>query len=516
MTPTQAIELLVAFSVEHGLIQAEDVRYTRNILLYAIGLSEPSPAFDEGPLPDLPPTATPMLKVLVEHVVLSGAIVDMAFYREQLSAHLMNLLTPPPSQLIRTFESIRGWEGVRAATDWFYHISRMSDYIRVDQIERNIAMVEPSPYGDLQITINLSKPEKDPNEIARAKYSFGTEYPKCMLCVENEGYAGRPAYPSHETLRMIPIELNAEPWYFQYSPYSYYPEHCIVLNKQHTVMTISRRTFQLLLDFLDHFPHYFISSNADLPIVGGSILSHEHFQGGRHEFPMDKAPAYASFRHPEYSGVTIEAVEWPMTCVRLSSQDPRPLVALGGQILDAWCAYDDEDHEILHETDGIAHSTITPVARRTADGTYILQLVLRNNRTSAKHPLGIFHPHRELHHIKRENIGVIEVMGLFILPGRLLNELGQMRGYLTGEKPMVPPAPTNAMAQHYPWIESLRAEHPEDVTEEEASRIIRSSLSGICAKILEHAGVFKLTYAGKAGLAKFLKSVGFLQEGFML
>lgn len=505
MTTGQALEGLLWFAQANGLLRSRDVIFARNALLRALQLD--APVSDEAAAgASLSLTATPYLSVLCDDAVETGILEDLPFFRDQYAAHLMNLLMPLPSQVSDRFEAIKATDGIQAATDWFYAFCRACDYIRVDQIARNIEFTADTAYGEMEITINCSKPEKDPREIARLKDLPSTDYPRCMLCVENEGYAGRPGYPSHETLRVLPMRLRGEPWFFQYSPYSYYNEHCIALNAQHTPMAVSRRTFAMLFAFLAEFPHYFIGSNADLPIVGGSILTHDHFQGGRHLFPMDKAPAYASFASDVTPEVCIEAVRWPMTCIRLTCREQDPLVSLADTLLTAWRGYDDPAQGVYHQSGNIPHNTITPIARQTADG-YVLHLVLRNNRTTAEHPLGIFHPHEDLHHIKQENIGLIEVMGLFILPDRLCRELPALTPYLTGEKPLVRPAADDPLAKHYDWVVSLLQAHGQAASREAADAVLRGAVAQKCTRVLEDAGVFKPTLEGDAALARFLASV---------
>lgn len=511
MQADMALTKLLAYARDKGLLEAADVRFAQNALLNALGLDTP-PENITGEAEALPETATPMLETLCDLAVSRALVEDTPWDRENFAAHLMNLLTPLPSRIIASFEDKRSRHGIQAATDWFYALCRANDYIRVDQIAKNIVYDSPSPYGNLEITINLSKPEKDPREIARLKDTPATGYPACMLCLENEGYYGRPGYPTHATLRILPITLGGEAWGMQYSPYAYYDEHCIALNEVHTPMRVDRRTFALLLDFVRQFPHYFIGSNADLPIVGGSILNHDHFQGGRHLFPMDKAPAYAVFTHKDYPQVRIEAVRWPMTCLRLTAEDDAPLIGLADRILGVWRTYDDPDNGVFHKTGNEPHNTITPIARRTDDGSYILHLVLRNNLTCDEHPLGVFHPHSDLHHIKRENIGLIEVMGLFILPGRLLNELARLEEYLTGCKALTPPPDEDdPLAKHYAWIAELAEATGISHTAEQAQGILRKALSLKCARVLEDCGVFKQTDEGRAALCRFLSATGIRQ-----
>lgn len=508
MKATPWIEKLLVFASEKGLLANEDIYFARNMLLSAMGMEAPDDTIADATMSEVPATATVILDALSTIAASQGIIDDSVFAREQFSAHLMNLLTPLPSQVIATFRALARDGGTEAATDWFYALCRANDYIRVDQIAKNVEYAYPSPVGELEITINLSKPEKDPKEIAKAKNLPSTGYPPCMLCPQNEGYAGRANYPSHESMRIIPIDMNGEAWGLQYSPYSYYPEHCIALNMKHTEMSVSRRSFSLLTSFVDQFPHYFIGSNADLPIVGGSILSHDHFQGGRHVFPLDKAPAYAGFHHDGYADVRIEAVNWPMTTLRITSASKAQIIDLSNHILQAWRPYDDLSREITHATDGRSHNTITPILRKNQAGEYVMQLVLRNNRTSNEHPLGIFHPHADLHHVKKENIGLIEVMGLFILPGRLLAELDGLTGYLTGAKEMQRPADDDPLAKHYDWVATIRDEVPSPLSKDDALQTLRGEVGKKCVRVLEDSGVFKLTHDGRKGLALFLSSVG--------
>ncbi len=508
MLATNTVERLLLFAREKGLLAPEDTHFARNALYRALGMEGPGEGYTSAEPAPLPATATELLLRLADVAVSRGLIGADSDSRDRFGAHLMSLVTPPPSQVARTFAALRGEKGIRAATDWYYALSRASDYIRVDQIARNAAFTAPSPYGDLEITINLSKPEKDPRDIAAARTKKSTGYPACMLCLENEGYAGRPDYPSHETLRTVPLTLGGEAWRMQFSPYVYYDEHCIAFNERHIPMAIERRTFALLLDLVDQLPHYFFGSNADLPIVGGSILSHDHFQGGRHVFPMDNAPAYASFVHPGYPDVKIQAVRWPMTCIRIASFEKGQLIALADELQRAWRLWDDPDHDVIHGTDGVPHNTVTPIARVQADASYLVHLVLRNNRTTAEHPLGIFHPHADLHPIKKENIGLIEVMGLFILPGRLRAEMEALTGYLTGDKPLAEPAPDDPAAKHFPWVREMTDANGTALPREAAQRVIRDALGQKCARVLEDAGVFKATPEGDAALARFLGAMG--------
>lgn len=514
MHATQAVYQLVAYAQANGLLDARDTRFAQNAVMAAIGMDAPHPDAAPSPGP-LPATATALLDTLCGEAVRHGVIEDLPYARDRLADHLMSLLMPPPSAVMDRFEAIRGQDGTPAATDWYYAFCRASNYIRVDSIARNVAFPHESGYGTLEITINLSKPEKDPREIAMQRSAPQSDYPRCMLCVENEGYAGRPGYPSHETLRMLPLCLGGEAWHLQYSPYAYYGEHCIALNARHVPMRIARRTFDLLLDFTDKVPHYFIGSNADLPIVGGSILAHDHFQGGRHVFPMDRAEGYAAFTHGDFPDVHIEAVRWPMTCLRLQGHSRQTLASLADRLLGAWRAWDDREADILHASDGAPHNTITPIARRAADGSYILQLVLRNNRATAQHPLGIFHPHAALHHIKKENIGLIEVMGLFVLPGRLDAELEALEGYLTGARRLVRPAQDDALAGHFDWVAQLVHRHGTGLPRPQAQNVLRAAVGEACVQVLHDCGVYKDTPAGHRQLARFLQSAGVMPMAYM-
>ena len=417
---TQAIENLLIYASAKGLIETVDMPYFRNLLLDAFQLD--APAGDIVPMTDVPPTATALLRTLCDLAVEKGIIEDMTYARDLFSARLMGLLTPSPKEVRAHFQQCVAQRHPEQATEDFYQMCRACDYIKVDAIAQNVRYFADTPAGRLEITINLSKPEKDPKEIAKLKNAPSVGYPKCMLCVENPGYRGRSNFPARQNHRMVPLSLAGQTWYLQYSPYAYYPEHCIVLNSQHVPMRISRGTFDRLFDFVQQFPHYMLGSNADLPIVGGSILNHDHFQGGHYTFAMEKAPVELPVTFAGFDDIRAGIVKWPMSVVRLACQDSGRLVELADRILTAWRGYTDEAATILAETEGVPHNTITPIARMR-DGKYELDLVLRNNLTTEEHPLGLYHPHAELHHIKKENIGLIEVMGLAVLPARLKEEL---------------------------------------------------------------------------------------------
>lgn len=502
------IEQLLQFAKSHGILHVDDINYARNALLFALRMDDTdlSARMAQPPAAE---TATSYLRYLCQYAVEKGVIEASPFDREQFMAHLMNLLTPLPSQVIERFLQIHSADGCEAATDWFYAFCQANDSIRVDEIAKNIAFLGTSPYGKLEITINLSKPEKDPAEIAKLLTLPPSGYPACMLCKENEGYAGRLGYPSHENLRTIPVSVLQEPWRFQFSPYAYYAEHCIVLSDRHTPMRINRRTLSLLIAFVEQFPHYFFGSNADLPIVGGSILNHDHFQGGRHIFPMDHAEAYASFRHPSAPDIDAQLVRWPMTCIRLIAEDAQRLIDLADTLRIAWHSYSDPERGILHQSNGEQHNTITPIARRLEDGRYLMHLVLRNNRKTPEHPSGLFHPHAELHHIKRENIGLIEVMGLFILPGRLQSELLALEDLMTGKRLLGHIDPTDDLFKHARWAGEMIQTYGSLHSNEEARAILQYELTQKCISVLEDAGVYKLTPDGIEGVQAFMSAAGF-------
>lgn len=435
---------------------------------------------------------------LIEYAINKGLIEAIDYQKDQLMTQIMDLLTPYPSQINAEF-----WRKYRhdpeSATDYFYHLSQVNDYIKTRAIAKNIFFKAPSPYGDLDITINLSKPEKDPKQIELEKYAIKGDYPSCALCMENEGYKGRINHAARQNHRLIQLELKGKPYGLQYSPYQYYQEHSIVLNKDHEPMVINRKCFENLVALTELFPHYFAGSNADLPIVGGSILSHDHYQAGKYVFPMEKAQAFRTIEVPGYEDVILELVDWPMTAIRLRSDHQGLLIDLAERILETWKQYSDESLDIIAMTDNVAHNTITPIARRR-NKDYELDLVLRNNRTNEQYPAGIFHPHAEVQHIKKENIGLIEVMGLAILPGRLVEELDQVKAYLLE---IIKLEAVNPI--HQSWAEELKERSPKDVNL--VDQFIESEIGKVYATILEHAGVFKRTPEGEAGLLRFIDQV---------
>ena len=508
MNATENLRRLVLFAIEHGLVEEIDESYVFNRLMDVMKLDAPEEITHD--LTFLPPTLTPILAELADEAVRKGLIGDTMGERDLFSVRLAGEITPPPSIVRQTFSQLYEANGPEAATGWFYEMCRACDYIKVDSIAKNVRFFRESPVGELEITINLSKPEKDPRDIAAARSAPKVGYPLCQLCAENPGYAGRLNFPARQNHRIVPMTLNGETWYLQYSPYLYYPEHCIVLNQRHRPMRIDENTFKSLFDFVTLFPHYFIGSNADLPIVGGSILSHDHFQGGRHTFPMDHAGVWIGLDSPR-EGVGAKVLDWPLTTVQLTGEDRDALTNEAMRILTAWRGYSDPECGILAETDA-PHNTITPILRKTADG-YILNLVLRNNRTDADNPLGIFHPHAPLHHIKKENIGLIEVMGLFILPGRLKAELEGLSGYLTGAIPLDDvPGEDSPLFKHYAWIREIAASTGNSLTPDQAMDAIRAAVAVKCASVLKDAGVYKHDAAGQRGVMRFLSTLNYREE----
>ena len=491
----ESIEKLVNYAIANGLIEACDRVWAENALLAALGLE----SFDR---PENVPDA-PLEDILAELIACAaerGIIGDGITERDLFDSRLMGILTPRPSDVILRFRK-KQIESPQAATDYYYALSRASDYIRAYRVVKDLKWKSTTEYGELDITINLSKPEKDPKAIAAAGRAKAAGYPRCLLCREAEGYAGRLDYPGRSNHRLIPIELNGEDFFLQYSPYVYYNEHCIVLNRQHVPMRINRAAFQKLLDFVTIFPHYFLGSNADLPIVGGSILSHDHFQGGHYDFAMAKAPVETELRFPVFEDVRAGIVKWPLSVIRLRCRDKARIAELSDRILAAWRGYSDPSVTVYAETDGEPHNTITPIARRRGED-YEMDLVLRNNLTTEEYPLGLFHPHQELHHIKKENIGLIEVMGLAVLPPRLKTELCELEEALvTGGNLYATPT----LASHAPWAEELRARHT--FTRENAGEILRQEVGVVFAKVLEHAGVFKRDEQGRAAFLRFAGSV---------
>ena len=489
------IAALAAYGLKTGLITADDRIFAINSILAALGLDD----YEEPEnIPDM--ELEEILKGLLDFACSKNIIPDSIAYRDLFDTKLMACLTPRPSEVIAKFKADYAVSPV-TATDNYYKLSRDTDYIRRYRIAKDIKWKTETEYGELDITINLSKPEKDPKAIAAAKNAKQSGYPKCLLCPENVGYAGRLNHPARQNHRIIPVDICGEPWGFQYSPYVYYNEHCILFNTKHTPMVIDKKAFEKLFDFVSKFPHYFIGSNADLPIVGGSILSHEHFQGGNYTFAMAKANIEKEYKIKGFEDVTVGRVKWPMSVIRLRSADTGRLVELADIILTKWRGYTDEAAFIFAETDGEPHNTITPIARRNGD-MYELDLVLRNNITTEEHPLGVYHPHAELHHIKKENIGLIEVMGLAVLPARLKNEMQQLADVLV-TKGVSAVRSDPVLEKHADWAEEFCSRRT--VNADNVHEVIRDEIGKVFAKVLEHAGVYKRTPEGEAAFDRFVE-----------
>ena len=493
----KAVANLAGYALRKGLIEECEYMWAVNSILDVLKLDGWEETCFEPDEADL----AAVLDTLLDDAHARGVLAeDSVVYRDLMDSELMGRLTPRPAQVIEKFSSLYE-ESPEAATDWYYSFSQDTNYIRRDRIARDLQWKTDTEYGELDITINLSKPEKDPKAIAAARNLPDSNYPRCQLCAENEGYAGRVNHPARQNHRIIPITIAGKPWYFQYSPYVYYNEHCICLNREHTPMRIDRDCFAKLLDFVRQFPHYFVGSNADLPIVGGSILAHDHFQGGRYTFAMESAPVETPFVFPGFEDVKAGIVKWPMSVVRISCPDGGRLVELADRILGSWRAYTDESAVIYAETEGVPHNTITPIARMRS-GVPELDLVLRNNLTTPEHPLGLYHPHAELHHIKKENIGLIEVMGLAVLPARLKTELAAVaEGLVSGADLRA----DELTAKHADWAEDFRGKY--EITAENALGIVQRETGLVFARVLEHAGVYKRTPEGREAFLRFLRSV---------
>ena len=490
------IKELTEYGVRTGLLPECEKIYAINLLLdcFKEDTYEEPGEVKERPLEEI-------LKDLLDEAVKRELITDSVAYRDLFDTKLMNTLVPRPAQVQETFHQ-KYQENPEEATDWFYKFSQDTDYIRRYRIRKDQKWKVESPYGELDITINLSKPEKDPKAIAAARKSASVSYPKCQLCFENEGYAGRGDHPARETHRIIPITVNDSKWGFQYSPYVYYNEHCIVFNSQHTPMKIERATFVKLFDFVKQFPHYMLGSNADLPIVGGSILTHDHFQGGRYTFAMEKAPVEHEVTIAGFEDVKAGIVKWPLSVIRLSSADTDRIIELADHILKAWRGYTDEEAFIFAETNGEPHNTITPIARKRGD-LYELDLVLRNNITTEEHPLGVYHPHAQLHHIKKENIGLIEVMGLAVLPARLKEEMELLKEYILDKKDITS---NEKIAKHASWVSEFLPAYPE-VNAENMDHILEEEVGKVFVKVLEDAGVYKCTEKGRTDFLRFMNTL---------
>ncbi len=501
----KAIERLVRYGLSTGLIEEEDALFAANRLLDVLGIDELSEEAEEGILShdsadqSIVSALPEILEELCDYGVGNGLVKeDSVTYRDLFDTKLMGVLTDRPSNVTAKFRRILKEEGAEEATDWYYKFSRDTNYIRRDRIAKDMGWLAPTPYGDLDITINLSKPEKDPKAIAAAKLAKQTSYPKCLLCRENVGYAGRVNHPARTNHRVIPVTIDSKPWCLQYSPYVYYNEHCILFNSRHVPMIIDKSAFRKLFDFVEQFPHYFVGSNADLPIVGGSILAHEHFQGGRYEFAMAKAPVEEKLSFKGFEDVDAGIVKWPMSVIRLSGKDTSRIVDLADRILTLWRGYTDEAAFIFAETDGEKHNTITPIARKRGEN-FEMDLVLRNNITTDEHPLGVYHPHAALHHIKKENIGLIEVMGCAILPARLKQEMADLKACVLEGRDY---RADSELSKHADWMDEIRSRYA-DLNEGNIDKVLQDEIGSVFAKVLEDAGVYKRDEKGHAAFIRF-------------
>ena len=490
------IKKLVCYGLEKGLFSKRDEIYVTNLLIDALRLDEFSCEEDFNNV-DLEST----LAAILDYAVQNGIIDDSITARDLFDTKLMGLMMPRPSEVEAEFFN-RYKTSPEAATDYYHKLSKDSDYIRTYRIKKDIKWVSPTEYGDLDITINLSKPEKSLKEIMAAKSAPQSGYPKCLLCKECEGYAGRVNFPARQNHRLIPLALTDEAWFMQYSPYVYYPEHCIVFNSSHTPMLVDKKAFCKLFDFVKMFPHYFIGSNAGLPIVGGSILSHEHFQGGRYTFAMEKAPIEKPIVFDGFEDVTAGIVKWPMSVIRLTADSAERIIDLADKIFTTWQHYTDESVFVFAETDGEPHNAVTPIARMRGE-KYELDLVLRNNITTEEYPLGYFHPHNELHHIKKENIGLIEVMGLAVLPSRLKDEMATLTDAILNGKDI---RLIESIEKHADWADEIKEKY-NDINADNIDKILKDEIGIVFSKVLEDAGVFKRDKQGQDAFIKFINTV---------
>ncbi|MCI8561714.1 MAG: UDP-glucose--hexose-1-phosphate uridylyltransferase [Dorea sp.] len=494
---SENIKKLVEYGIQAGLVPECERIYTTNLLLDMFN----EDSYEEMEIDSSDIDLETVLKDLLDEAVKRGIIEDSIVYRDLFDTRLMNCLMPRPAQVQQAFWD-RYEKSPKEATEYFYKLSQDSDYIRRYRVKKDMKWKVDSKYGEIDITVNLSKPEKDPKAIAAAKNAKTSSYPKCLLCMENEGYAGRINHPARENHRIIPITVNNSKWGFQYSPYVYYNEHCIVFNGQHTPMKIEKAAFIKLFDFVKLFPHYFLGSNADLPIVGGSILSHDHFQGGHYTFAMAKAPIEKQVVIPGYEDVEAGIVKWPLSVLRIRNKDEKRLIELADHVLGKWRDYTDEEAFIFANTDGEPHNTITPIARKAGD-VFELDLTLRNNITTKEHPLGVYHPHAERHHIKKENIGLIEVMGLAVLPSRLKEEIELLAEYITEGKDI---RGNEKIEKHADWVERFQPEY-EDITKENVIDILKKEIGNVFVQVLEDAGVYKCTPEGRESFMRFINTL---------
>lgn len=491
----ELLHQLLHYGETHHLFQQEDACYVKNQLMVLYALDE----INEH-IPAQPASLAKLLHELSSEAIRLGLIGDAQSQRDIWEARLMNVMMLRPSEVNRIFQE-NYQVSPKQATDAFYQMSIASNYVQQERIAKNIIWKSNTIYGELDITINLSKPEKDPKDIALALKQKPANYPNCLLCKENEGYAGRSNHPARSNHRIISLNLAGKPWYLQYSPYTYYNEHCIVFYDEHVPMTIDHETFVNLLAFVDQFPHYFLGSNADLPIVGGSILTHAHYQGGRHTFAMEHAPVVATYHVPAFPEVNVSHIQWPLSTLRATSKNQEQLIAFADHVLATWKQYDDPTCEILSHSGDTPHNTITPIARKDGE-TYVLDLVLRNNRTNEQYPMGIFHPHEEVHHIKKENIGLIEVMGLAVLPARLEQEMSAVANHLSQGATTLADDPS--LAAHEVWYQVI---FPQYEAGTDPMDFLQQQIAEVFAIVLEHAGVYKLNEAGKAGFARFMEAL---------
>ena len=491
------IKKLVEYGIQTGLTPECERIYTTNLLLELFQ----EDSYEDVEIDRSSIELETVLEGLLDEAVKRGIIEDSIGFRDLFDTKIMNCLVPRPAQVQKTFAE-KYEESPETATEYFYKLSQDSNYIRRYRVKKDMKWKVDSPYGEIDITINLSKPEKDPKAIAAARTLAASNYPRCMLCAENMGYAGRLDYPARQNHRIVPVQINGAAWYLQYSPYVYYNEHCIVFNGQHVPMKIDKAAFRKLFDFVKLFPHYFLGSNADLPIVGGSILSHDHFQGGNYTFAMAKADIIKEFSVDGFDDVKCGIVKWPLSVIRLQSEDSDRIIELADHILKTWRGYTDEDAFIYAETDGTPHNTITPIAR-FKDGMFELDLALRNNITTEEHPLGVYHPHEELHHIKKENIGLIEVMGLAVLPSRLKGEMNLLAEYILEGKDI---RENEAIEKHAHWAYGFLANY-DDVNKDNVMDIIQAEIGKVFVKVLEDAGVYKCTPDGLEAFLRFVKTL---------
>ncbi len=492
------INRLLNFAVQNGLITEDDMYYSANLLLDVLKAQE----FTMVKVEEKLPTATPILENMLDYMAEKEMFVNTVTQRDLYDTALMNCVMPRPSEVIAKFKADYAVSPEKA-TENYFALSTASNYIRKDRIDKNVAWKTATEYGDLDITINLSKPEKDPRDIAAAKLVASTTYPKCLLCRENEGFAGHANHPARQNHRIIPMDFHGHQWFLQYSPYTYYNEHCIIFNSEHTPMKISRKSFENLADFLEVLPHYFAGSNADLPIVGGSILSHDHYQGGNYTFAMAKAPIEKEYEFAGFPDVQAGRLKWPMSAIRITSENRQQLIDLAEKILNAWRGYTDESVTIFAETDGEPHNTITPIGRRVGKA-YQFDLVLRNNLTTEEHPLGLYHPHAEVHHIKKENIGLIEVMGLAVLPARLKAEMAGIKAALLDDVDSIDD--DENLKSHAVWYKEIRAKHT-DINKDNVDNIIQEEIGKVFMQVLTDAGVYKRNEQGMEAFDKFVASV---------